>query len=160
MENYYTITVFTENTPGVLYRIADLFLRRKINIESLTVSEVKNEEQSRFTIVVHAEEALVEKIVKQLYKIIEVIKVIDNTDEELIIREISLIRVCAKNLESRKEIEQFTKFREAKIIEIRKDYMTIQIIGTEKQINSFYDLLKQFGIKEFIRSGRIVLFNN
>lgn len=160
MKNYYTITAFTENTPGVLYRIADLFLRRKINIESLTVSEVKNKEQSRFTIVVHTEEALVEKIVKQLYRIIEVVKVIDNTDEELIVREISLIRVCAKNLESRKEIEQFTKFREAKIIEIRKDYMTIQIIGTEKQINSFYDLLKPFGIKEFIRSGRIVLFNN
>lgn len=74
MKNYYTITAFTENTPGVLYRIADLFLRRKINIESLNVSEVKNEDQSRFTIVVLAEAELVEKIVKQLYRIIEVRK--------------------------------------------------------------------------------------
>src|SRR3990167_5211459 len=99
MKQTYTITAFAENKPGVLYRIADLFLRRKINIESLTVSEVKNENLSRFTIVVYAEIALVEKIVKQLYRIIEVVKVVDSVDTDIIAREIALLKVSATKLQ-------------------------------------------------------------
>ncbi|PIZ66689.1 acetolactate synthase small subunit [Candidatus Roizmanbacteria bacterium CG_4_9_14_0_2_um_filter_39_13] len=160
MKNYYTITAFTENTPGVLYRIADLFLRRKINIESLTVSEVKNEDQSRFTIVVHAEYELVEKIVKQLYRIIEVVKVIDSVDADLVAREIALLKVSANKLEKRKEIEHLVLISSfVRIIEVKKNYLILEKTGTEKDINDFYDLMKPFGIKEFVQSGRIAVFN-
>jgi len=159
MKQYYTITAFSENTPGVLYRIADLFLRRKINIESLTVSEVKNEDQSRFTIVVYAESELVEKIVKQLYRIIEVIKVIDSKDEDLILREIALIKVTATNLEKRKELEHLVLISDAtRIISIHKNYLVIEKTGSETEINDFYELIKSFGIKEFVQSGRIAVF--
>lgn len=157
MKKNYTVTIFAHNEPGVLYRIADLFLRRKINIESLTVSEIETEGISRFTIVVLAEYDLVEKLVKQLYRIIEITKVIDNVDDDLIIREISLFKIHARNLASRKEIEQLSKLSKAKIIKVKADYLVIEIYGTEKQITDFYALMKPFGIKEFVRSGRIAL---
>ncbi len=160
MKNYYTIIAFTENTPGVLYRIADLFLRRKINIESLTVSEVKNEDQSRFTIVVFAEPDLVEKIGKQLYRIIEVVKVIDSVDTDLVAREIALLKVSANKLEQRKEIEHLVSISSfVRIIEVKKNYLILEKTGTEKDINDFYELMKPYGIKEFVQSGRIAVFN-
>ncbi|KKQ37343.1 MAG: Acetolactate synthase, small subunit [Candidatus Roizmanbacteria bacterium GW2011_GWA2_37_7] len=159
MKKLYTITAFTENKPGVLYRIADLFLRRKINIESLTVSEVKNEDQSRFTIVVYAEASLIEKIVKQLYRIIEVVKVIDSVDTDLVAREIALLKVSANKLELRKEIEHLAKMSSCvRIIEVKKTYLVLEKTGTEKEINDFYELMKPFGIKEFVQSGRIAVF--
>ena len=159
MKQTYTITAFAENKPGVLYRIADLFLRRKINIESLTVSEVKNENLSRFTIVVYAEIALVEKIVKQLYRIIEVVKVVDSVDTDIIAREIALLKVSATKLQQRREIEHLVKICSfARIIEVKKTYLILEKTGTEKDINDFYELMRRFGIKEFVQSGRIVVF--
>src|SRR4029077_1768596 len=111
----YTIILFTENTPGVLYRIADLFLRRKVNIESLTVSEMDEQHLSRFTIVVRADKDIVEKIVKQLYRIIEVVKVMEKTDEDLLFRDIALIKVSTKTPEKRREVEDIARFFRAKI---------------------------------------------
>lgn len=158
MKQTYTITAFAENRPGVLYRIADLFLRRKVNIDSLTVSEIEHAGQSRFTIVVTAEAVLVEKIVKQLYRIIEITKVIDSLDSSLIIKEICLIKVSAKNLEKRKEIENLAHLTYSKIISVEQSYLVIEKTGTESEIDSVHELLRPFGIKEFVRSGRIVVF--
>src|SRR3989344_2476219 len=158
MKQIYTITAFAENRPGVLYRIADLFLRRKVNIESLTVSELDHTGQSRFTILVHAEPLLVEKLVKQLYRIIEVTKVIDSLDSSLIIKEIALIKVSAKNLEKRKEIENLVHLSDAKIIAVQESYLVVEKTGNEVEINSLHELLMPFGIKEFVHSGRIVVF--
>jgi len=160
MKTLYTISIFTENTPGVLYRIADLFLRRKINIESLTVSEINQEDQSRFTVVIFAEAELVEKIVKQLYRIIEVTKVIDSTDNDLVPREIALLKVSANSLEKRKEIEHLVSMSGCtRIIKVAKSHMVIEITGTEHEVHDFHMLMKPFGIKEFIQSGRIAVFN-
>ena len=160
MKTLYTISIFTENTPGVLYRIADLFLRRKINIESLTVSEINQEDQSRFTVVVFAESELVEKIVKQLYRIIEVTKVIDSTDEDLVPREIALLKVSANKLKQREEIEHLiTISKNTRIIKVTKTYLVIEITGTEREVHEFHELMKPFGIKEFVQSGRIAVFN-
>lgn len=154
----YTITVFSENKPGILYRLADLFLRRKINIESLTVSDTDTENLSRFTIVVRSERDLVEKVVKQLYKIIEVAKVVDNTDDELVFKEIALIKVHAKNLEKRREIENLSHLMNAKIVYVSSDALVVEQTGSEEEIKSLYELLKPFGVKEFVRSGRISVF--
>jgi len=160
MKTLYTISIFTENTPGVLYRIADLFLRRKINIESLTVSEINQEDQSRFTVVVFAESELVEKIVKQLYRIIEVTKVVDSTDEDLVPREIALLKVSANKLKQREEIEHLiTISKNTRIIKVTKTYLVIEITGTEREVHEFHELMKPFGIKEFVQSGRIAVFN-
>lgn len=153
----YTILIFTENKPGILYRIADVFLKRKINIESLTVSEIETSGMSRFTVVVKGNKLAVEKIVKQLYKIIEVIKVIENTDETIVFRDTALIKVTTKNVDQRHEIENFVALFGAKIVFVGEDAMIIEKTGTEEEITSLYTRLKQFGIKEYVRSGRIAL---
>lgn len=153
----YTIIIFTENKPGVLYRIADMFLKRKINIESLTVSEVEASGSSRFTVVVKGDRAAIEKITKQLYRIIEVVKVIEQTDDALISREIALIKVGIKNAGDRREIENFTLLFNAKIAFVDANSLIVEKSGTEDEINSLYTRLKPFGIKEYVRSGRIAL---
>jgi len=153
----YTIIIFTENKPGVLYRIADLFLRRKINIESLTVSEIEAKGLSRFTIVVKTDNHIVEKVVKQLYRIIEVVKVFEKTDEELLYKELSLLKVATKNPDQRREVEDLAYLFRAKIVYVGNDFLTIEKSGSEEEIHSLYSLLKPFGMKEYVRSGRIAL---
>ena len=153
----YTIIIFTENKPGILYRIADTFLKRKINIESLTVSEIEASGMSRFTIVVKEDKHAVEKVAKQLYKIVEVTKVIEKTDETLTFKEISLIKVATKNPAQRREVEDLAYLFGAQIDYVSSDSLTIQKSGSEEEINSLYSLLKPFGIKEYVRSGRIAL---
>lgn len=153
----YTIIIYTENKPGILYRIADVFLKRKINIESLTVSEIETSGMSRFTVVVKGTHLAIEKIVKQLYKIIEVTKVIENTNESIIFRDLALIKVGIKNAEQRREIENFAALFSAKIVFVGDESMIIEKAGTEEEIDSLYTRLKSFGIKEFVRSGRIAL---
>src|ERR1700733_10669574 len=144
-EKLYTIIIFTENKPGVLYRIADAFLKRKINIESLTVSEIETRGMSRFTITIKGTKLGVEKISKQLYKIIEVIKVLETTDDELIFKEIALIKVSTKNPGKRQEVEELASLFQAKIVYVGSTYLMIEKSGTEEEINSLYSLLKPFG---------------
>lgn len=153
----YTIIVFAENKPGVLYRIADLFLRRRINIESMTVSEIEEHKLSRFTITVDADGSLVEKIVKQIYRIIEVLKVIDSTDEELIVQEVALFRVSANTAIKRKEINEVISLTGAKILHFAKGEITVSKNGTEEEIKNLKEILTTYGVKEFVRSGRIAV---
>ena len=153
----YTIIIYSENKPGVLYRIADLFLRRKVNIDSLTVSETEKHGISRFTVVVTSDKPTVEKTVKQLYRIIEVIKVFEREDEQMVYKEIALIKVSTKNPEKRREVEDLAYLFRAKVSHVGTDSMTIEKTGSEDAITSLYLLLKPFGIKEFVRSGRIAV---
>jgi len=156
----YTIIIFSENKPGILYRIADLFLRRKVNIESLTVSEIEREGTSRFTIVVKTTKQEIEKITKQLYRIIEVIKVFENTDKDLIFKEIAFLKVSTKNPQLRREVEDLAYLFRAKITFVGSDFLVVEKTGTEEQINSLHLLLKPFGIREFVRSGRIAVLKD
>jgi len=156
-EKLYTIIIFTENKPGVLYRIADAFLKRKINIESLTVSEIEAQKMSRFTIRVKGTKLDIEKISKQLYKIIEVTKVIETNDEELLFKELAMIKVTTKDSHIRRNVEDISRLAKAEILSVGRDYLIIEKSGTEEEINSLYHLLKPFGIKEYVRSGRIAL---
>ncbi len=156
-KQFYTIIIFTENKPGILYRVSDVFLKRKINIESLTVSEIEASGMSRFTIVVKDTKHAVEKIVKQLYKIVEITKVIEKTDDQLIFREIALIKVATKNPSQRRDVEDFAYLFHAKIVYVGSTSLTIEKSGSEEEIDSLYSLLKPFGIKEYVRSGRIAL---
>lgn len=153
----YTIIAFTENTPGVLYRVSNLFLRRKINIESLTVSETEKPGLSRFTIVVECTKENVDKIIKQLYRIIEVFKVFESEDRDLLFKEIAFIKVSTKNVVARQEVEDVAYIFHAKVLFAGSDYMVIEKAGKEEEIESLLLLLRPFGIKEFVRSGRIAV---
>lgn len=155
--NQITITIFTHNKPGVLYKIANLFLRRKINIESLTVSEIKTQNRSRFTIVVKKDALVVDKIVKQLKRIIEVYGVYAHSDNELIFKEIALIKVQVRSFESLKQIEDLAYQFQAQIIYSQKDSVVIQKTGSEQDIDFLCNTLSPFGIKEIVRSGRIAI---
>jgi acetolactate synthase-1/3 small subunit len=152
-----TIIIFTENKSGILYRIADVFLKRKINIESLTVSEIEEQELSRFTIVIKGEISIIEKVVKQLYKIVEVTKVIETVDADLIYKEVALFKVSTVSLAKRKEVEGYMSLFDAKVVSVGEDYLIVEKTGTESDINSLHSRLVEFGIKEYVRSGRIAL---
>ncbi|MBI2074895.1 MAG: acetolactate synthase small subunit [Candidatus Levybacteria bacterium] len=152
-----TITIFSENKPGVLYRIANLFLRRKINIESLTVSEIKSKGLSRFTIVVKEDPKVVEKITRQLAKIIEVSDVYTHNDDSLIFKEIALIKVSVKDQDQLKKIESIAYQFQAPLIHREDSVVVIQKSGSEEDINFLRSVLEKFGIKELVRSGRIAL---
>ena len=157
MDNQTTITIFTHNKPGVLYKIANLFLRRKINIESLTVSEIKTQNLSRFTIVVKKDPVVIDKIVKQLKRIIEVYDVYAHNDDALIFKEIALLKITVKNADQRKQIEDLTYQFQASVIHSEKNNVIIQKTGSEEDIDFLQSVLKPFGIKEVVKSGRVAL---
>ncbi len=156
----YTIIAFAYNTPGVLNRMSDLLTRRKINIDSLTVSETEQSGIARFTIVVNAEPDRIEKVTKQLYKIIEMVKVFEMTDEQLIFKEIAFIKVTAKTPQQRKDIEQTAALFGAKIVHVAYDYVVLEITGSEVETQSLFLQLKPYGIKEFVKSGRIAVLKD
>lgn len=160
MKTRFTITVFSENKPGLLYRISGLLLRRKINVESMTVSEIEKAGVSRFTIVVRGDKSTIERVVKQLYRIVEVIKVFDNTDDELVSKELAFIKVSVKSADKRREIEDVAYLFKASIAYVHEDYMVIEKTGSEDTINSLLSLLKPFGVKEFARTGRIAVLKD
>jgi acetolactate synthase-1/3 small subunit len=152
----HSISVFVENKPGVLTRIAGLFARRGFNIDSLTVGPTEDERFSRMTIVVEGDEEILEQITKQLYKLIDVIKVMDVTGVPHINRELALIKVQSTS-QSRSEIIQIVDIFRAKIVDIGEESLIIEITGDEDKVQAILNLLGKFGIKELVRTGKIVL---
>lgn len=150
----YTITIFTENKPGVLYRIADIFLRRKINVESLTVQEIESGGISRFTIVQHLDEDTTRKVVKQLNRIIEVIDVYASLDEELYYNELALIKVAYKTKEDISAIYTIVSQEGGKVVSVNSTSIIIEGYGTEGEIQTLLNALKPFEIKDLAISGR------
>lgn len=151
----FTIAVLVENKPGVLARVSSLFRRRGFNIESLSVGVTENEEISRMTIVVKGDEKVLEQVVKQLNKLIEVIKVSDVTQNS-VERELCLVRVNAPP-EKRGEIVELTNIFRARIVDVAKDSFIIEITGDEEKINAFIDLMRGYGIKEVARTGKVAM---
>lgn len=156
--NLSTLIVTVQNKPGVLFRIAGLIRRRRFNIESLTVSHSENSEISRFTILVRGEKDIVEKMSKQLYKIVEVLKVSDPDEKEIVARELALIKVSTKKSGSSVEISNISRHFRTKVVNIHPEFMILEITGSEDKIDSFYENMKKFGIIEFVRTGRTALF--
>ena len=157
MKKQYTISAYTENSPGVLHRLTVTFTKRKVNIESLTVCETEREGISRFTIVVRVPEDLIGTIVKQIRRIVEVREAFASEDSELVYKEIALIRVFSENLEDREKVEELAHRYGGKVVYARKDYLTVQTTGSEDEVRSLYELLEPHGIAEFVRSGRIAM---
>ena len=152
----HTLSVLVENKPGVLARIAGLFRRRGFNIDSLAVGTTEDPETSRMTIVVDAETHRLEQVTKQLHKLINVIKVSDIPAEELVGRELVLIKVTADPSVRAQIIEIADIFR-AKIVDVATTTLTVEATGTKEKIQALEELLKPYGIKELVRTGRIAL---
>jgi len=152
----HTLSVLVENKPGVLARISSLFRRRGFNIESLAVGPTEDPAISRMTIVVDLEERPLEQVTKQLYKLINVIKISDLTPEEAVERELILIKVSASSA-IRAEIIEIADIFRAKIIDVGRDTVTIEATGTEDKVRAMVDLLRPYGIKELARTGKVAL---
>ncbi|MCM8819063.1 MAG: acetolactate synthase small subunit [Candidatus Omnitrophica bacterium] len=151
------ISVTVENKFGVLARIAGLFSARGYNIDSLCVAETEDPSISRMTIVVKGDEKILEQIYKQLNKLIDVIKVQNLTKEEHIERELALIKVNTSSFTEKQEVMQLTNIFRGKIVDVGKKTLTIEISGSGSKIKAMLDLLKGFGIKEIIRTGKIAI---
>ena len=145
-----------EDRPGVLSHVVNLFRRRNYNIESLTVGHSEAQGISRMTVVVHANDAVLEQVGKQLHKLINVIKVSDITDDDAVIRELALIKVHSSSAD-RAEIKQLVDIFRAQIIDVAHESMTVEITGTEDKVDSLIEILRPFGIKELTRTGRVAI---
>ncbi len=152
----HVISVKVENKFGVLARVAGLFSARGYNIDSLTVSTTEQENVSVMTIVARGDNRVIEQVKKQLNKLIDVIKVTDHSELETIERELALIKVTAPS-SKRPEIYQLVEIFNAEIADISHKTMTIGVKGVPGKIENFIELLRPYGIKELLRTGRISL---
>ncbi|NWJ51147.1 MAG: acetolactate synthase small subunit [Bacteroidetes bacterium] len=157
MNQEFIISAFTENHIGLLNRITIIFTRRKINIESLTVSESALAGISKFTIVVNDTQDKVSKVVKQIDKLVEVLKAYYHTNEEMIYQEIALYKVPTEALTHSNQIESLVRQFNARILEVTPDYTVIEKTGHKEETQELFEGLNQFGVLQFIRSGRIAI---
>ena len=152
----HTLVALVEDKPGVLNRMASLFRRRSFNIESIAVGHSELPHLSRMTIVVNGSTDMVEQVRKQLDKVIDVVKVSDITEGDMIARELALIKVKATSA-TRSEIMQIVDIFRANIVDVAPDSITIEVTGDEEKINSLLNLVRGFGIKEIARTGCIAM---
>ncbi|HOB12134.1 MAG TPA: acetolactate synthase small subunit [Syntrophomonadaceae bacterium] len=152
----HTLSVTVENKPGVLTRVTTLFRRRGYNIESLAVGETENPGISRMTIVVEGDDRIIEQVTKQLYKLVEVIKIVDITGERAVERELVLIKVKA-DANVRADIVQIVDIFRARIVDIGRNSLIIEATGDSGKIDAIEDSLKPFGIIELVRTGKVAM---
>ncbi len=154
----HTISTLVENKSGVLARVAGLFSRRGYNIASLAVSTTQDPHLSRMTIVVDDEgdATILEQISKQLYKLVDVIKVFDHTEDKIVESELSLIKV-ASSATTRAEIMQLIDIFRARIVDVSNGTLVVEATGKADKIDALVELLNKFGIQEMVRTGKVVL---
>ncbi len=152
----HTLSVLVSNKPGVLTHVSGLFSRRGYNIDSLTVGVTENPEISRMTIVAHGDEHVIEQVTKQLNKLIDIIKVVEVTQGESVDRELALIKVTAK-AQNRSEVIQIVDIFRAKIIDVSAESVVIEITGSGDKIDALEEMMRPFGIKEMVRTGKVAL---
>ncbi len=152
----HTVIAWLEDKPGALQRVVGLFRRRGFNIESLTVGHSETPGISRLTFVVDGDDRMVDQAVKQLYKLINVVKVDDVTDRPAIVREMALIRVKVDS-KTRGEIMQIVDIYRARIVDVSLDAVVIQAVGGEDQVASLIDLLSNYPVLEMVRTGAVAM---
>ncbi len=151
----FTISVYSENSVGLLHRISGIFVKRHIGIDSLNVSESEIEDVFRFVIVVHTTEEWVKRIVGQIEKQVEVIRAYYHTDEETIFQETALFKIKSDLLFDERQIQNIIKDSHSEIVTVARDFFVISKSGRRREIEELYGQLKPFGIMQFVRSGRI-----
>jgi acetolactate synthase-1/3 small subunit len=153
----FTITVYTENQIGLLNRIAIMFSRRKINVESLNTSPSEVEGIHRFTIVIHEIEDVVKKLVRQIEKQVEVLKAYYNNNEELIWQELALYKVSTDEIAEKVKVERLLREYGARAVVIRKDYTVFETTGHREETDRLISVLEPYGLIEFVRSARVAI---
>jgi acetolactate synthase-1/3 small subunit len=151
----YTISIYTENNVGLLNRISAIFLKRHINIRSITSSESEITNIYRFIIVVKVDSEKIIKLIKQIEKQIEVIAAFYHTDEETIFLETALYKVKSKSLFKERQIQNIIKESRANIVTVKPEYFVIEKTGWREETEGLYNKLKKYGLLQFVRSGRI-----
>lgn len=152
----HTLSVLVENRAGVLSRVTGLFSRRGYNIESLAVGTCEEPGMSRITIVCIGDDAEIEQVMKQLNKLIDVIKVVDLTEIDHVEREMILIKVNPKK-ENKAEVLRIAEIFRGRIVDSSQATYTIEITGDDKKIAAFIELMRPMGIKEFVRTGKVAI---
>ncbi len=152
----HTLSVLVENKPGVLNRISGLFARRGFNIDSLAVGETEDPKYSRMTITVDGQDQPLEQVTKQLHKLINVIKITDLDPATSVDRELVMVKVKA-DAANRSEIMQIAEIFRAKIIDVSKTMLVVEVTGTREKVGAIMKLLRPFGIVELVRTGRIAM---
>lgn len=147
------ISVLVENKPGVLHSVANLFRRRNFNIESITVGPTEQKDLARMTITVNEDEKTIEQVVKQLAKLIDVVKVAELEQSNLVMREMALIKVNVPSTKERSDIINCVDVFRGRVIDVSTDSLTVEITGTPDKIDAFLNLMKTFGIIELARTG-------
>jgi acetolactate synthase I/III small subunit len=156
MKHAHTLVVLVEDQPGVLNRVVSLMRRRSFNIDSITVGHSEQPGMSRMTLVVRGEDAEVEQVSKQLYKLLEVQKVTDLQAADAVTREMVMVKVAAKG-QSRAEILQLVQVYDARVLDATPSTLMIEASGDEQRIDSFLTMMRIFGIREMVRSGKIAM---
>jgi acetolactate synthase-1/3 small subunit len=157
MKQEFTITVYTENHIGLLVRIATMFSRRKINIESLNTSPSEAEGIHRFTIVINETEDVVRKLARQIEKQVEVLKAYYNTNEEIIWQELALYKVPTDEIAEKVKVERLLREHGARAVVIRKDYTIFETSGHREETDKLVAVLAPCGLIEFVRSARVAI---
>jgi acetolactate synthase I/III small subunit len=160
MKQEYTITVYTENQIGLLNRIAIMFSRRKINIESLNTSPSEIEGIHRFTIVIQEMEDVVKKLVRQVEKQVDVLKAYYNTNDEIIWQELALYKVPTDEIAEKVKVERLLREHGARAVVIRKDYTIFETSGHREETDNLITVLEPFGLIEFVRSARVAIIKD
>ena len=152
----HTLSVLVENKFGVLARIAGLFSGRGFNIDTLNVAPTQDPTTSRMTVVVKGDDAVLEQIIKQLNKLVDVIKVQDFREGEYVDRELLLVKVGV-DTKSRPEVMQICDIFRAKIVDVAHKALTVELTGNESKISAFLDLMEPFGIRDITRTGKVAM---
>jgi acetolactate synthase-1/3 small subunit len=160
MKQEYTITVYTENQIGLLNRIAIIFSRRKINIESLNTSPSEVEGIHRFTIVINETEDVVRKLCRQIEKQVEILKAYYNTNEEIIWQEMALYKVSTDEIAEKVKVERLLREYGARAVVIRKDYTVFETTGQREETDKLVEVLEPYGLIEFVRSARVAIIKD
>lgn len=156
----YNITVYTENQVGLLSRIAIIFSRRKLNIESLNTSPSEVDSIHRFNIVIQETEEVVRKVARQIEKQVEVLKVYYNTNEEIIWQELALYKVPTDIIAEHVSVERLLREHGARAVVIRKDYTVFETTGHREETDKLIEVLQPYGLIEFVRSARVAIIKN
>ncbi|HUQ97263.1 MAG TPA: acetolactate synthase small subunit [Chitinophagaceae bacterium] len=156
----YTITVYTENQIGLLNRIAIIFSRRKLNIESLNSSPSEIEGIHRFTIVINETEDVVRKLTRQIEKQVEVLKVYFNTGDEIVWQELALYKVPTDEIAEKVKVERLLREYGARAVVIRKDYTVFETTGQREETDKLVQVLEPYGLIEFVRSARVAIIKS
>lgn len=153
----HTLSILLENSPGALSRVAGLFSGRGFNIESLCVASTLDTTLSHMTLVTVGDDAIIDQIIKQLNRLVDVYKVTDVSQEEFVEREMALTKVTAAESETRSEILRICEIFRCKIVDVTPKTYTLEVTGPESKLKAVIDLLLPIGIKELVRTGTIAM---